>query len=241
MNTPDDRIAELIAAALAGELTPSESAEFDRLRRDHPRIDDELRELGIVSDRLRRGDVVWTTPRDADALRERVLSSLPAVDAPAIDARAGAAPVTVTPVRPRPRRWITPLVGAACLAAGLVIGLGVPGLTNQPPSGPPGTLGAVEPLQVRDDLDGIDVEAELVAHTWGTEAILEATGLDVGATYAVVFIGADGSEFSAGEILGSEVPILCRMNAAVMRGDTVRFELRDAAAEVIAHADLPEA
>lgn len=241
MHTPDDRIAELIAAALAGELTPSESVEFDRLRRDHPWIDDELGSLGIVSDRLRRGDVAWTTPRDADALRERVLAAIPADDERAADPRGREMPASVDPVRPRALRWVTPLVGAACLAVGLVIGLGAPALTNQPPSGPPGTLGAVEPLQVRDDLDGIDVDAELVAHTWGTEAILEATGLEVGETYAVVFIGADGTEFSAGEILGSEVPIVCRMNAAVLRGDTVRFELRDDTAEVIAHADLPQA
>lgn len=238
MHTPDDRIAELIAAALAGELSPTEAAEFDRLRRDHPWIDDELRDLGVVSDRLSRGDVTWTTPRDVDAMRARIFSALPTADEAAATAPAAR---TVAPER-RPRRWLAPMLAAACLVIGVGIGLGVPGLTApQPPSGPPGTLGAVEAIQVNDDITGVDVDAELVAHTWGTEAILEATGLDVGATYAVVFIGADGAEFSAGEILGSEVPIICRMNAAVMREDTVRFEVRDAGASVVAHADLPRA
>lgn len=54
-----------------------------------------------------------------------------------------------------------------------------------------------------------------------------------------MFVGVDGTEFSAGEVLGSDVPIVCRMNAAVLRGDAARMELRDTGDAVIAHAELP--
>jgi hypothetical protein len=233
MTSSDDRVAELIAAALAGDLTAEEAVEFERLRRDHPRIDAEMTELGVVTSRLRRGDLAWVTPRDPASLRDRVHRSI------ADEAGTHVAAPDAGPRRAR-RSWLTPVLAAACLAVGLVAGLLVPAPTSPEVAGPPGTLGAVEPIVVADGVAGIDVDAELVAHTWGTETILEATGLDVGSTYEIVFVGADGTEYSGGEVLGSEVPIVCRMNAAVLRDDAVRFELRDADSTVVAHAELPE-
>lgn len=234
MRTPDERWAELVAAALAGELTRAEAAEFDELRRADPSRARELAELDDVVGRLRQGDLAWVTPRDTGDLLDRIEASTTRMDA------EGMTPSATRPAPPHRRRWVVPVTAAACLIAGLVIGANGVGLTGSPvPSGPPGTLGAVEQVAVSDDLRGVDVSAEVVAHTWGTEAYLEATGLDVGATYELVFVGTDGEEFPAGEILGSAVPIVCRMNAAVLRGDTVRFELRDTAQTVIAHADLP--
>ncbi|MGC5225474.1 hypothetical protein ACPW96_23155, partial [Micromonospora sp. DT81.3] len=149
----------------------------------------------------------------------------------------GSAPLRRTNRRP----WLTPLMGAACLLIGLAIGFGTPALTSIAPSGPPGTLGAIEPIDVRDAVAGVQVDAELVAHTWGTEAVLDATGLDIGATYTVVFIATDGTQFPAGQMLGSQVPIHCRVNAAVLREDALRLEIRDADATLVAHADLPDA
>jgi hypothetical protein len=234
MRTPDDRWAELVAAALAGELTPAESVEFDGLRRSDRARAEEFAALEEVSGRLRQGDLGWTTPRDAGDLFARIENSVHSGDSTAV------ATARVVPLARRPRRWIAPVVGAACLVAGLVIGAnGATAVRAPAPSGPPGTLGAVEQIEVRDDVDGIDVSAEVVAHTWGTEAYLEASGLDVGATYELVFVGEDGTEFTAGEVLGSVVPIVCRMNAAVLRGDAARMELRDTGDAVVAHAELP--
>lgn len=234
MRTPDDRWAELVAAALAGELTPAESAEFEGLRRSDRARAEEFEALEKVAGRLRQGDLGWTTARDAGDLFARIEASVDPGDPTAV----GAAPVVA--LERRRRRWVAPLVGAACLAAGLVIGANGAGAFRAPvPSGPPGTLGAVEQIEVRDDVSGIDVSAEVVAHTWGTEAYLEASGLDVGATYELVFVGEDGTEFTAGEVLGSAVPIVCRMNAAVLRGDAARMELRDTGDAVVAHAELP--
>lgn len=235
MRTPDDRWAELVAAALAGELSAAETAEFDELRRSDPRRAEEFASLQGVAQRLRHGDVTWVAPRDTSDLEDRILASIEkedaAVAAPSIDAGTGTR---------RRRAWVTPLVAAACLVIGIVVGVNTEGaFTPATPASPPGTLGALEQIQVSDDTAGVDVDAQLVAHTWGTEAYLEARGLDVGRTYELVFVAADGEEFTAGEVLGSEVPIVCRMNAAVLRGDTVRMELRDGPDVVIAHADLP--
>lgn len=229
MRTPDDRWAELAAAALAGELSAAEEVEFDELRRSDPARAEEYAHLEDLTGRLRQGDVGWVAPRDGGELFARIESSL-----------GVPAPVPHAAPRERQRRWVTPVVAAACLVGGVVIGVNGVGLFDSSvPSGPPGTLGALERIAVSDDRDGVDVSAEVVAHTWGTEAYLEATGLDVGATYELVFVGVDGAEFSAGEVLGSEVPIVCRLNAAVLRGDAVRMELRDTGEAVIAHADLP--
>lgn len=235
MRTPDDRWAELAAAALAGELTAAQATEFDEMRRSDPSRAAEYTALEEITARLRQGDLGWTASRDTGDLFARIEAS---VD------RAGAEPEGATPVVAVPRagrrRWVTPVVAAACLAVGVVIGANGASYIGSPvPSGPPGTLGAVERIAVRDDVRGVDVSAEVVAHTWGTEAYLEASGLDVGATYELVFVGVDGTEFTAGEVLGSTVPIVCRMNAAVLRGDAARMELRDTGDVVIAHADLP--
>lgn len=234
MRTPDDRWAELCAAALAGELSPAEAVEFDDLRRD-PRRADEYEALRGITARLRQGDLAWTPPRDDSDPEARIAASIARAEG-----EATAGPRVVEPARRPRRRWLAPTVAAACLVGGLVIGANGAALVQPPvPSGPPGTLGAVEQLAVTDDDTGVDVDAQVVAHTWGTEAYLEATGLNVGATYELVFVGADGTEFPAGEVLGSEVPIVCRMNAAVPRSETVRLELRDTQRSVVAHADLP--
>lgn len=232
MRTPDDRWADLAAAALAGELSEKDAAEFEDLRRADPARAREFAELEALTRRLRQGDLTWTTPRDTGDLGDRIAASI---------AREGAGEVSgMDASGSRPRRpWLLPAVAAACLAVGLAVGITGPGLLSPVPVGPPGTLGAVEPIEVSEDAGGVAVDAEVVAHTWGTEAYLEAEGLTVGATYELVFVGAGGGEFSAGEILGSEVPIVCRMNAAVLREDAVRMELRDTAATVVAHADLP--
>lgn len=225
MHTPDDRIEQLMAASAAGDLTPREQDELRRLALAHPWIDDEVERLREVAARVAAADAEWQEVSVTDALRARILGDIPARTPPALRSR---------------RPWVPPLVGAACLVLGLAIGAGVPALTALPPTGPPGTLGAYEPLAVTEQsgLD-VDVDADLVAHTWGTEAVIDATGLTVGSTYRVVFIADDGTEFPAGEMLGSAVAIHCRLNAAVLREEAVRLEIRDAGSTVVASADLP--
>lgn len=253
MDISDERISELIAAAVAGELSPEEEAELDALRRLHPGIAEEIASLRGVAARLTEAEATWTEVAPDDALRDR-LRALFDADGLAATASATSTPPTAVPPAPasdapeasavpvrRPSRWVVGMLGAAaCVGIGLGAGLLVPAALSAPPTGPPGTLGAVEPVEVRDASDGTAIDADLVAHTWGTEAVLDATGLEVGATYAIVFIGTDGSEFSAGEMLGSPVAIHCRVNAAVLREDVARLEIRDDAGIAIAAAEVPD-
>ncbi|MFE1644417.1 anti-sigma factor [Microbacterium sp. P01] len=241
MNSPDDRIAALIAAAVAEELTPEEKVELDGFRRTHPWVDEEIANMRDLARRLALAEVAWTDVAPSDALRQRVAAS---TNVPS-DASPGPVPIGRVAATPpdsrRSRRWLVPMLSAACLAIGLVVGLAIPPLVDAPPSGGPGTLGAIEEIDVRSEAAGAQIDAALVAHTWGTEAVVDASGLDVGATYSVVLIGSDGAEFSAGEMLGSAVPIHCRLNAAVLRAETVRLEIREVGAETpTAVADLPQ-
>jgi hypothetical protein len=234
MNTPDDRTAELIAAAVADALTPAERIEFDSLRKQQPWIDAEVAELRALTAEVGMVGAPWIVAEPEASLRDRVVAATS--PAPSDD-RANVVLLRAEPSRKR--RWLVPALGAACLAVGLAIGVALPAMESTP-AGPPGTLGAVEPVDLSDERAGTTIDADLVAHTWGTEAIVDATGLEVGKAYSVVLVGTDGSEFSAGAMLGSAVPIHCSVNAAVMRADVARLEIRDAGARVVAAADLPE-
>nr|WP_314841071.1 hypothetical protein [uncultured Microbacterium sp.] len=254
MDDSDDRVSELIAAAVAGELSTEEQRELDALRRDRPWIGDEIASLRGVVSRLDATDLRWidsATERRSEAssesdLRDRIRAGIAADD---IGVPADAEPRFPTPIptaasaapaaRRHPRRLGAMLGAAACVGIGVGLGVLIPAALSAPPSGPPGTLGAVEPVDVRGEAAGTTIDADLVAHTWGTEAVVDATGLEVGATYSVVFVGADGDEFSAGEMLGSPVAIHCRVNAAVLREDVYRLEIRDESGDPVATADVP--
>ncbi|WP_072313259.1 hypothetical protein [Agrococcus sp. Marseille-P2731] len=231
MPTADDRRSELIAAAVSDDLSAAERAELDALRASDPAIDAEIEGLRSMMQAVARATPAWEEAEPSAALRDRVVR---VTAPPQLGVRA---PRSARRAQRR-RAWV-PLLAAACLAVGIGVGAVLPPLLTPTPQGPPGTLGAIEAVEVRESLDEGTVEAEIVAHTWGTEAILDADGLEVGATYDVVLIGTDGTEFSAGAMLGSDVRIHCRVNAAVLREDVVRLEVRGEDAGVVAVADLP--
>lgn len=123
------------------------------------------------------------------------------------------------------------------------------GLLAEQPSGAPGELGVQEPVSFTDpDLAGEDAESgaevtvdgALVAHTWGTETVLELTGLPVGGSYSVVLVGEDGQEIESGSFLGSERPVECRMNGALLREDVDRLEIRAEDGTPLTSAELPD-
>ncbi|WP_424467062.1 hypothetical protein [Pseudoclavibacter helvolus] len=64
--------AELIAAALSGDLSASESTEFERMRAADPTIDAELTDLQGMTGRI-SGTPEWMEAEPSDGLRERVL------------------------------------------------------------------------------------------------------------------------------------------------------------------------
>lgn len=224
-----------MGAALAGEMTADERAELAALIEADPALGVELEQLGATVADLRCDVDGWREESPSEKLRDRVLAAT--VDpAPAPQPRARA---------PRRRSFWAP---AACFAGGVLVTaagfLLAPGLQDGPPEGPPGTLGAVEAVALDGGpgaVDGARIDASLVAHTWGTETVLEVEGLPVGEGYDVVLVGADGQEYDSGSFLASAVTIDCRMNAAVMRADVERLEIRQDDGAVVTAATLPDA
>lgn len=248
MNEHSDRAQELIAAALAGELSPAEQEEFDALRAEDPSIDQTVDEFSALVAGLTSAGRQWEEATPPPTLDHAVLSL--SAGAPA----EGTAPQERAALRSAPaapaarssttgRRWGARFALAA--AGGAVLGgaltLGVQQMLEAPPDGPPGTYGAVEEVTFDSQTPGVDLDANLIAHTWGTETVLEIDGLEPGESFTVVLVSEEGEEFASGTFLGSEVLIECRMNAAIMRDEVARVEITAADGDLIAGADLPDA
>lgn len=234
MDDDTDRRAELLGAALAGELTPEEQAELDEACRRDPSMREELAELQETLGRV-DGPAGWVDAEPGSDLGDRVA----AVD--------GSPPATGGPVRTRRSRRsrrsrATTSVAAACLVGLGVLGtLGYQRIVDSPPEGPPGTLGAVEQVDFTGEPDGGDVDASVVAHTWGTETVLEIDGLEVGETFEVTLVSTSGEVLSSGTFVGAEATVECRMNAAIMREEVAQVRIRssdDTTVRLV--ADLPD-
>jgi hypothetical protein len=272
----DARRDELVAAALADDLSPSERVEFDELRATDPSIDAELASMGVVVGGLSSFGR-WDDVAPSDGLRERIEALGHVAEAPAprgtdvprdadvprdIDVLhdadvprdagtgTGTAPdeVPVAHIGPhvaaaRSGRGRRPLLIAVAAAACLAIGAGGGALLAMPRdtvvAGPAGTLGAVEHVDFVGQPAGVDLDGDLVAHTWGTETVLSVDGLPTGSAFTVVVVDGDGREYESGAFLGSDVRVDCRLNAAVLRSDVASVEIRAADGHDIAVASVP--
>ena len=165
---------------------------------------------------------------DADAVR------LPAAPPPELgetilaSVRAG--------VRDRNReRWVRRAVGGVLVAAALV-GVFLLGVNVAPdaPATPP-----VIALQMQQVAPGIEADAGLVRHTWGTELKLRASGLAAGGAYTVTFVREGGGTVPGGTFLGTGTATLtCSMNGALPVDDTVEVQVSDASGAVVVDAVL---
>lgn len=121
------------------------------------------------------------------------------------------------------------------VAAAIVLTASLTTVVTQPAAGPP-----TESVALGTVAAGVDATADLVAHTWGTELKLVADGLRPGEVYSVRFVARDGTEVGAGTFIGvSDRPIVCDMNAALLRADATAFVITDTGGETVLHADLP--
>lgn len=123
----------------------------------------------------------------------------------------------------------------AAVAAALLIAIGsfalVPKMT-----GPP-----LEPVAVSETSPGVEAEANLIDHTWGTETILVVSGLEEGETYKLALRNEDGASVPSGAFIGTgDQPVECRMNAALLREDATGLEIRTTEGDLVLAADLPE-
>ena len=214
-----DRRAELVSAAVGDELTDDERAELAAMAAADPTVDVEVDELRRVVARMSAVDK-WDDAEPSRDLRRRVLD---------IDRQ------------PQSTRWSRPVVAAAAAACVLVGAAGVLGFqaaTSGAVTGPPGTLGAYEAAAFVAS-PGLSVDGGLVAHTWGTESILDIADSADSTIYEVFLIERSGEAASSGSFVGTEASIDCRMNAAVDRPDVAGIEIRTSTGSVVARAEVP--
>lgn len=248
MSVDPERRAELIAAAAASALTPSEAEELEGLRAVDPTIELEIEELRGVIEAVTGAVPQWDASAPSASLRERVVGvgeeASPAAPVAGLPAGAPAGlPAGPPAARRSRRRWVMPAAAAAaCLVLGFGVGaLAIPRGPAEAPLGAPGELGAREVVDFAGEPSGVSVDGSVVAHTWGTETILEISGLAVGESYQLVVVDAEGRAESSGSFVGSTATIDCRMNAATLRSDAASIEIRDAAGGTVAAAVLPPA
>lgn len=209
-----DRWLGMAALSAAGMLPAEEAAEFADHLASCQRCQAELAELRSIATALNQvpiGDQVADPP---ETLREGVVWAVRGVRRS----------------EGRRRRVATSIAAVAAAIAFIGVGMAIP-----PPSGPP-----QESLAVTATSTTVDAQAALVAHTWGTELKLVVEGLDAGEHYRVTFIDREGERVPAGTFIGvDDRPIVCDMNAAVLRPHAQRLEVASADGVVLA-ADLPE-
>lgn len=143
------------------------------------------------------------------------------------------APISIE--RARERRGVRPIVLAAAAALAIfAVGVGTGWVAFRPPPGPP-----TEPVTFAAQPAGVDAGGKLIAHTWGTEASLVISGLSEGEVYRATFFTADGTAVDGGTFIGvSSRPIVCNLNAAVLRPQVVSLSITDAAGAEILRANL---
>ncbi|MHA6784562.1 anti-sigma factor family protein [Pseudonocardia saturnea] len=153
-----------------------------------------------------------------DRLRPDDLSTDPAPpplpDALIAEVRAAAPPDRTARRRPRRVRL------AAAAAAGVLVAGGV-GYVVGAAAGPQSQEQVPrEDVAVRAAAPGIRAEAALIAHTWGMEVTLTATGFTAGEAYIVTVTDDAGRTVGAGEFLGTGgQEMVCNLNSSVLRAD----------------------
>ena len=133
--------------------------------------------------------------------------------------------------RRRRSRWSALAAAAIC-----VVAIGLAGFTwlLEP------AVALVEPVPF-SVAPGMEVEGHLIAHTWGTEIRLVVSGLRDGQTYRVTLVSKDGERVNAGTFIGiGDKQLRCTFNAALLRKEADRLEVRKPGGELVFFAKLPE-
>ncbi|MGH3567832.1 MAG: hypothetical protein ACRDRH_17745 [Pseudonocardia sp.] len=130
------------------------------------------------------------------------------------------------------RRHRVPIVAAAVIglltAAGVGFAIGAAG---------GGVTVAYENVAVRTLDPAVHAQARLVAHTWGTEVKLVASGFQPGTAYRVTVTDDAGRVVSAGEFLGTgEVEMVCNLNSSILRADASSFQVAAPNGQVVLDA-----
>jgi hypothetical protein len=137
----------------------------------------------------------------------------------------------------RARRHIRRFRWSALAAAALcVVVIGLAGFTRflEPAV-------SLEPLSFSGVAPGVELEGNLIAHAWGTEIRLVASGLRDGQTYRVTLVSEDGERVNSGTFIGiGDKTLRCTFNAALLRKEADRLEVRTPGGELVFFAKLRE-
>jgi len=140
----------------------------------------------------------------------------------------------------RGRRFRWSAVAAAAAICAVVIGLaGLAGFTG--PLEPAFSLEPLESLSFDGAAPSVEVEGNLIAHDWGTEIRLLVSETRYGQTYRVTLVSENEERVNAGTFIGiGDKPLRCTFNAALLRKDAARLEVRTPDGELVFFAKLPE-
>ncbi|TCJ19924.1 hypothetical protein E0L93_02930 [Rubrobacter taiwanensis] len=214
------RYRELIGAYLLGQLEEPERSELRRHLEGCNRCRVEVDELRAVVESLGESGVRPDESPPPD-LEDRVVSRVAKRD-------TGGAGV---------RRAVAVAGIAAALVLLAVLGVFAIVADDEPQEF---GLGDEEPIEFVVAREEITVEKSVVvAHTWGTELLLEIKGLEPGEVYTVTLERADGELVPAGTFIGvGEVKVDCQLNGAVLREDARSVSITDEAGEVVLSSEL---
>lgn len=221
-----------MGAAVFGSLGTAESEELERLLQADPDAARELEELRATRDHV--------APRRlggglrGDAVTGSRVTGRRCAQQPGQAAGAGAGGRSdLDPALGTGRRRGCP---GACRRTGR---LGDRPARAWGADGPPGTLGATEPISFTGEPRGVDVDASIVAHTWGTETVMTIDGLQQGA-YTVQVVGTGGETVDSGTFIAPAQGITdCRMIAAVVRPEADAIVVSDSDGAVVMSSQLP--
>jgi hypothetical protein len=227
MTPPEEhhRYREQIGAFLLGKLDGEERAAMQAHLNSCPVCQAEVRELKPVVAAL------------ADAAPDRIDEDpLPPEDLEELTL----APILGEIHRARRRRqrfsWSALAAAAIC-----VVAIGLAGLAW--PLEPALSLESrlQERLSFSGEAPGVEVEGNLIAHAWGTEIRLIVSGMRDGQTHRITLVSEDGERVNAGSFIGiGDKPLSLHLNAALLREDAAKLEVRTPGGELVCFAKLPE-
>lgn len=125
------------------------------------------------------------------------------------------------------------LVAAACIAA-IAIGFGSAWVIK-PNQVAPTEAVAVQAPETAD----VSASASVIAHTWGMEIVLVATGFDRGQPYQVMVADRAGTQISAGAFVGTgSTEMTCNLTSYVLRDEATGFSVVDSSGAVVLASSL---
>lgn len=213
------RWRELLGAYLLGQLEPEEKAELESHLEGCPECRAEEAELRSVVELL--GE------QGSHPGFEESLNPSPELKEKVVERTLGRSRRIPSAVAPAAAALLVVVIGVVTLFVGLPNSDGLPGLGDE------------EPIYFGSPPQGIAIEASVVAHTWGTELLMEAEGLEAGEVYTVSIEREDGAPVPTGTFIGvGEEEVDCVLNAAVLRQNATAVVITDSNGDQVLRSNL---